>query len=191
MSKFANLKIRKINKFQEKPYRDAYVASHIRNNVAYQLRTIREQRGWTQEELAQKANKTQNTISRLEDPEYGKLTIKTLLEIASALDVALLIKFVPFSQFFGEISNLSPEALSAKSFTEEFTKPENSQPLEQPNSNVVAGNFLFVETVPTPTHTQTKMISNTDEILRSELTPIQPTINTAVGGTIFMKANVA
>jgi len=181
------LKIRKINKFQEKPYRDAYVATHIRNNIAYQLRAIREQRNWTQEELAQKANKTQNTISRLEDPEYGKLTIKTLLEIASALDVALLIKFVPFSKFFTEISDLSPEALSAKSFTEEFTKTEDSKPLEQPTSNIASGNFRVVEVVKTPTKTDPDTTLNANDAVRSDPPTTPPKTRVfAVGGRAFV-----
>ncbi|KAF0240348.1 MAG: putative transcriptional regulator [bacterium] len=93
--------------------------------------------------MAEKADKTQNTISRLEDPSYGKLTIKTLLELASSFDVALLIKFVPFSDFLNETQALSAEALSAKSFTEELRENETLQLIEQQiqSTKVIIGSF--------------------------------------------------
>ncbi len=143
MSKSVNLSHKKFKKFLDKPYRDAYIGAHIKNNIAYQTRLMREQRNWTQQQLAEKADKTQNTISRLEDPSYGKLTIKTLLELASSFDVALLIKFVPFSDFLNETQALSAEALSAKSFTEELRENETLQLIEQQiqSTKVIIGSF--------------------------------------------------
>lgn len=99
----------------EKAYRDAYVLEHIKNGVAFQIRTNREDRNWTQGKLGEVAGKPRNVISRLEDPNYGKLTLATLLEIASAFDVGLLVKFVPFSRLVKEYDDVSPEALSALS----------------------------------------------------------------------------
>ena len=37
-------------------------------------------------------------ISRYENPDYGKYSISTLLELAAAFDVALAVRFVPFSE---------------------------------------------------------------------------------------------
>jgi len=70
--------------------------------VPFQLRAIRERRGWTQEKLAEKIGTTQNTISRLENPKTSKPTIKTLLRLANAFDVGLLVRFVPFG-FYGDV----------------------------------------------------------------------------------------
>src|SRR5207253_2649565 len=96
------------------------VLEYIKNGVPYQIRSLRDQRGWTQGYLGEKAGKRQHGISRLEDPRYGsKLSIKSLLEIASAFDVALLVKFVPFSRLLNEYDDVSPEALSAKSVFDE------------------------------------------------------------------------
>lgn len=101
-----------------KKSRDAYVYEHIRNGIPFQLRALREQRDWTQADLAKAAKTSRTTITRLENPNNDKLTLKTLLELASAFDVALLVKFVPFSRLIKEYEDVSSEALSAKSITD-------------------------------------------------------------------------
>src|SRR5713226_7367760 len=118
-----------ILKLKNKKYRDAYVSAHVRNGNAYQIRALREQQGLTQGELGKKARKPQNVISRLEDPSYGKASIPTLLDLAAAFDVALLVKFVPFSKLLKEVEDLSPEALSAKSFEEDQFEEETATPV--------------------------------------------------------------
>lgn len=103
----------------KKKARDAYVFEHIRNGVAFQLRAMRDERGWSQDDLAKAAKTGRTTITRLENPNNDRLTLKTLLGLASALDVALLIKFVPFSRLVKEYDDVSPEALSAASIDKE------------------------------------------------------------------------
>lgn len=105
-----------------KTYRDAYVYERVRNGVPFQIRAMREERGWTQGKLGELSGKPRNVISRLEDPNYGKLTIKTLLEIASAFDVALLVKFVPFSRLLREYDDTSSPALAAESIYKETSQ---------------------------------------------------------------------
>jgi transcriptional regulator with XRE-family HTH domain len=76
---------------------------------------MREEREWTQGKLGEISGKPRNVISRLENPNYGALTLKTLLEMASAFEVALLVRFVPFSRLLREYSDTSTSALSASS----------------------------------------------------------------------------
>jgi transcriptional regulator with XRE-family HTH domain len=114
------LKDKLLTKLQSKKYRDAYVAAEVTTGIAYQLRALREQRHWTQEELGRRLGKGQNAVSRLEDPDYGRLSVKTLTELANAFDAALLVKFVPFTKFFTEIADKSPQGLEAASFSEEL-----------------------------------------------------------------------
>ena len=116
------------DKFSEKAYRDAYVREQVRIGVPYQIRALRQERGWTQKELGERSGKPQNVISRLEDPNYGKLSLQSLMDMASAFDVALMVKFVPFSRFIREFSDLSPRALEAASFSED-QKTETSVPI--------------------------------------------------------------
>jgi transcriptional regulator with XRE-family HTH domain len=111
-------------KLKKKAYRDAYTVEHVKTTVPLQVRTLREQHEWTQGKLAAEARTTQTAISRLEDPNYGNLTLNTLLKIAAALDVGLLVKLVPFSRLLQEFQDLSPAALSAPSFMEELQKLE-------------------------------------------------------------------
>lgn len=103
-----------------KPYRDAYVAEHVKTSMPLHLRHLREERALSQAALAAQAQTTQTVISRLEDPQYGNLTVQSLLKIAAALNIALLVKFVPFSRLLAEGEDRSPRALSVPSFDEEL-----------------------------------------------------------------------
>ncbi len=113
-------------KLKDKKYRDAYVLEHIKTGVPYQIQAVRKQRGWTQKELGIRADKPQTVISRLENTEYGNLNLRSLIEMASAFDVALLVKFVPFSRFVSEFENVSMDNLGASSFEEEVGAMEPS-----------------------------------------------------------------
>jgi transcriptional regulator with XRE-family HTH domain len=106
-------------KLQKKTYRTAYVAEHVRRGVAYQIRALRDQRGWSQGDFAKKLGKPQSVVCRLEDPSYGKYTVQTLLEVASTCDVALQVRFVPYSVFLPQSRDVSTQSLNAPSFTDE------------------------------------------------------------------------
>lgn len=105
-----------IKQLEDKSFRDAYVAEDIRTSVAFQLRAMRDQREWSQAELGRHAGKPQSVIARLEDPDYGRFSLKTLFEMANTFDVALLVRFVPFSELMRRNTDLSPEALAAVDF---------------------------------------------------------------------------
>jgi transcriptional regulator with XRE-family HTH domain len=120
----ASLRRRLLAKLKHKAYRDAYTVEHVKTMTPLQIRTLREQREWTQGKLAAEAKTTQTAISRTEDPNYGNLTLNNLLKIAAALDVGLLVKFVPFSRLVKEFEDLSPEAMSAPSFMDELPSLE-------------------------------------------------------------------
>ncbi|MGD0883577.1 MAG: helix-turn-helix transcriptional regulator [Thermodesulfovibrionales bacterium] len=106
-------------KLRDKEYRDAFVSSHINNGLPFQIRALREQRVWTQEQVAKISNKKQETICRLENPNYGNYTLGTLKEIASAFDVALVVRFVPFGELIEWDINLSSDSLEVVSFDED------------------------------------------------------------------------
>jgi len=100
-----------ISKLRDKEYRQAFVRSHIRNGIAFQIRTMRSQKPWTQEKLAEQIGKQQTAISRLENPDYGHFTLKTLEELADVFDVALIVRFAPFSDLADWDLNLSSQSL--------------------------------------------------------------------------------
>jgi transcriptional regulator with XRE-family HTH domain len=101
------------------------IESQIKIGIPFQIRAMREHRGWTQEKLAEKIGTTQNTISRLENPKTGKPTITTLLRIANACDVGLLVRFVPFG-FYGDVINAMDEThVEVPSYDEELKDQES------------------------------------------------------------------
>lgn len=65
----------------------------------------------SQKEFGQLLGKPQPIVSRLQNPDYGKYSLQTLLEIASKLDVALLVRFVDYPTFLKVTSDFSDEAL--------------------------------------------------------------------------------
>ena len=113
-----------IEELRNKEYRDAFVSEHIDTGIPFQIRALREQRGWTQKELATLAGVSQVWISRIENPNYDGFSIKTLLKLSSAFDVGLIVRFSPISELVRWELELSPESLKVVSFDEDpYFKP--------------------------------------------------------------------
>jgi hypothetical protein len=96
-------------KLADKAYRDGYVSTQLRIWLADQVRALRGD--MTQAEFGKLIGKPQAVVSRLEDPDYGRLTIETLLEVASKLDIALLVRFVDHATFLIATNDFSDSAL--------------------------------------------------------------------------------
>jgi transcriptional regulator with XRE-family HTH domain len=107
----------------DKEMRDAYLSAQTRTHLSYQIRTIRCQRGWSQEEFAEKLHTSQSAVSRMEDREYGKQNLQTLVEVANAFDCGLVVQFVPYDDFIRKTDNLSREALEVPEFNETTLLP--------------------------------------------------------------------
>jgi transcriptional regulator with XRE-family HTH domain len=102
---------------RSKPYRESWAASVVKRLIPVQLRVLRKQREWSQARLAQESKVTQGVISRAEDPDYGNLTMNTLVRLAAGFDCAFIGRFVPFSELGRWYANLEDEkALEVDSF---------------------------------------------------------------------------
>ena len=105
---------------KNKAVRRAYVEAELVNGLAHQIRILRQQRNWTQFHLAKRLRTSQGVVSRLEDPSYGKYSLKTLTQLSSAFDVALYIRFMTFSQFMNQTWDTDPKRFEAESFKSEL-----------------------------------------------------------------------
>jgi transcriptional regulator with XRE-family HTH domain len=101
--------------------RVAYVEAELVNGLAHQIRIIRQQRGWTQKQLAAELGTTQTTVSRLEDPSYGRYTIRTLLALCKVFDVAFFVRFMPFSKFIPATWDTRPENYEVATYEDEVS----------------------------------------------------------------------
>lgn len=103
---------------KNKEYREAF-SSDVGTGLAFQVRLMREHLGWKQEQLGEKTAKAQPTIAQLENPDYGRFSLDSLKRLANAFDVALMVRFVPFSELVDWTVGLTPERLIPPSFGEE------------------------------------------------------------------------
>jgi transcriptional regulator with XRE-family HTH domain len=85
----------------DRAYRQAYSAAHVGDFLAMQIHAMRTKRRWTQKKLAEESGNTQPQISNFETSCEG-VTLASLHKLAKAFDVALIVKFVPFSQLARE-----------------------------------------------------------------------------------------
>lgn len=103
--------------FHDKEFRDTYVAAQTRRFLARQMRKFRGH--LSQAEFADRLDKQQTIVSRLEDPNYSGWTLGTLLEIASKLNVGLVVRFVDFPMFLKFTGDLSEEAMCPSPYNEQ------------------------------------------------------------------------
>ena len=131
---------------QDPEYRHEFVDENVGVGLAFQLRRMRKDRNWTQVELAQRTNKAQETISQLEDPNYGRYSLRTLKKLATAFDVALLVRFVPFSELAEWTVNLTPQRLAPPSYEEERRRGSTGFTIGGGAITAVAGNLTLTST---------------------------------------------
>jgi transcriptional regulator with XRE-family HTH domain len=93
----------------DRDYRHAYAEGHVSDFLTSQIHSMRTSRGWSQDDLADKAGVSQPMISGWERSCEG-VRLTSLHKLAEAFDVALLVKFAPFSQ-------LAKEAIGARADT--------------------------------------------------------------------------
>lgn len=124
-----------VSKLANKDYRHAYMKEGVRSWIARQVRILREQRGWSQEDLGHETNKPQSAISRIEDPDYGRLSLQTLFDLASAYDVGILVQFVTWDDWLSRMDDVSIEAMQKDSFDgEQLLNPFNQFSISHANT---------------------------------------------------------
>jgi hypothetical protein len=107
-----------IHEISDKEIRDEFVADQIRLRIAMLIRALRDQpdRNWSQSKLGREMGKPQSVISRIEDPDYGKLSLQTLLDVAAAFDLALWVDILEWKDWFHQIKNVPNSKTCRQSF---------------------------------------------------------------------------
>jgi transcriptional regulator with XRE-family HTH domain len=108
--------------FEDKDYAHAYMEEFSNMAIAAQIKALREQRGWTQKQLASYAGMKQERISALEDVDYDAWTLKVLRRLAKAFDVTVKVSFEKFSNSILDISKISRETLERPSRVEDLAE---------------------------------------------------------------------
>jgi len=121
---------------KSKAHRAAFVASQINIGLPFQIRSLRKQREWDQKRFADEAGMLQPRISAMEKPGHGSLTLETLKRLAAAFDVALIVRFAPFSELLRWSDKFSPDDFSILGFEGEL------ETLEAAPDNVLVLNYL-------------------------------------------------
>jgi transcriptional regulator with XRE-family HTH domain len=127
----------KLNKLSDKEYRDAYLHDQVRSWIAYQFQALRRKFELSQKEMADRTGKTQSVISRLESTEYGKVSVQTLLDVASSLDVALVVQFVSYPEFLDRTRDKSERAMQPQTISESIASVKISIVQEKLQSPVL------------------------------------------------------
>jgi transcriptional regulator with XRE-family HTH domain len=108
-------------KLRDKTYRESFVAAQVKRGIPFQIRTLLKHQHLSQSELAERADLTQGVVSRAANPNYGNLTLNTIIRIAAGFDVAFIGRFVPFSELDRWYRTLSEEECELPTFAEEDT----------------------------------------------------------------------
>lgn len=104
-----------VEQFRDKEYREAFADDFLDAYIAAQIRTIREQRDMTQQELADLIGTKQTGISRIENVNYSSWNIRTLKKIAYALGTRLHVSIETFGSLIEEGASFSRKALQRAS----------------------------------------------------------------------------
>lgn len=102
-----------------KDVRQGYMEGFIEQSIAWQIKLNRMKRNLSQADLAKLTNTKQSSISRAENPGYGKHSLEQLKKIANAFDCAVMIKFISYSALALEAQNLSEESIIVDGFADE------------------------------------------------------------------------
>lgn len=134
-----NRRRRFADSFKDKDYRGSFVEENIANGIPLQIRSLREREGWSQTELGRRCGKAQPVISKLEGLGYYGYTVRTLARIAAAFDVALIVRFAPFSEVLNHISELSGEDILVPRYDEDSRLDSLASVINLADSTAVAG----------------------------------------------------
>jgi transcriptional regulator with XRE-family HTH domain len=82
-------------KRQDSEFRSRFAAADQAWDIALQLAALRQARGLTQKQVAERLGTKQQAIARLEDPAYAGHSLSMVRRYVEALDASLEMKIIP------------------------------------------------------------------------------------------------
>lgn len=116
-----------LESFRDKEFAHGFVEELVNAYIATQIKALRNQRHWTQKQLADEANMQQERISILENVNYSSWSLATLRELGLAYDVVPFVTFEKFSNVLPILDRLWPEFLERQSRMDDLFPEENAQ----------------------------------------------------------------
>ncbi|MFT4036838.1 MAG: helix-turn-helix transcriptional regulator [Thermomicrobiales bacterium] len=109
-----------VESLQDREYRELFVAEEIATGLPMQVLAMRRDRGWSQDELARRAGVSLETIQQLEQLDSGaSFPVDLLQRLAAAFDVALVVRFEPYSRLVDWAANLAPTDMAVPAFDDD------------------------------------------------------------------------
>lgn len=78
-------------------FRASYLRAKLNINIPSQIHALRRRQDLTQVAFAEEAGMKQSRISAMERPGETKFNLETLIRVAAAFKVGLIVRFAPFS----------------------------------------------------------------------------------------------
>jgi transcriptional regulator with XRE-family HTH domain len=103
-----------------KEYRHGLVNAQIEIDLPLQIRALRKQLVGNQPDMAKLTGMKQSRVSMMEKPGGVHFTLETLRRLAKAFDVALIVRFAPFSELLAWSGEFSPDTFRVPSFAQEI-----------------------------------------------------------------------
>lgn len=119
-----------LEELNNKEYRHGLVNAQIEIDLPLQIRALRKQLVGTQPDLSKLTGMKQPRISAMEKPGGAHFTLETLRRLAEAFDVALIVRFAPFSDLLDWSGKFNPDTFRVPSFDQEL-KAEEIKPVPQ------------------------------------------------------------
>ena len=97
---------------RDKGFRQRFADVLMRYALSVQIQGLREEAGWTVEELAQRLGVTPTLVMGWERPGCRGITLHHLKRLAHLFDVGLIVRFTELSELIeralGDINSVSP-----------------------------------------------------------------------------------
>lgn len=126
-----------IQDFHDPDVREVYSDEFMNMKIATQIKVLREQREWTQEQLAVVAEMRQARVAVLENVNYEAWTLSVLRRFAKAFDLVVDVEFKEFGEFLQEFEQFGREKLEKRPFKDD--------PVFKPKGATILGSERFAK----------------------------------------------